>query len=475
MKVLSFVSLLFLGALVVGCDSSNDDDDGDDPATYPVVGGFHALPDVGSVTLLREEEEWSSIEFGSSTELKSVGPDQYDFNFDALLPGDDTTECTGDDDGDDVKDGDECTRLASVSINAVRNHEYAIVLVGSFATREIVVYDKEVHVFDARDDDGDPKDENLEVQFFHLAQSLGNLDVYLEPPGTNLSPVQARGTLAPRGAFSDLVEDDEYVLTLTAVADPSTVFFNSEAIALDSRTHVAFAIRDGAGSGTSDVVVTQFRDRSATLFDRNVTTELRIAHVAPSIGNVDIYVNGDFSAPFVANLALTHFSTYREADQTALVNLDVDVTPAGNPGVFLARKELSLTEGERATLFLLRAANGTGLDGLKSTDHFRRLATHAQVRVLNGASRALDFYVVKTGSNIATLSPTASLGVVSSSGLQAFDPGRYDVVLKRRGTNTVVFGPRSVDLAGRGIYTIVATDTGEATAADIELLDDFTN
>lgn len=474
MRSLAF-GLLLIGATAVGgCD--NGDDGGDDAAaTNPLVGGFNAMSDIGAVTFLREEEEWSSIEFGAGTEFRSVGPDQYDFNFDTLLPGDDTASCTGDDDGDDVKDEDECTRLASVSINALANREYTIVLFGRFAAPEVLVFDKEIHAFDSSDTDGDPKDEALEVQFFHLAESLPEVDVYLEPPGANLSPVDALGSLSQRGVFAALVEDDEYVITVTRVGAPHDVLFTSEAITLTSRTKVGFAIRDGAGSGTSRIVLTEFRDRSATLHDRNVTTELRIAHVAPDVGNVDSYANGDFSTAFVANLALRQFSSYQELDPTALESLDLDVTPAGNPGVFLARKQLSFTEGERATYFLLRAANGVGVDGLKSSDDFRRIATHAQLRLVNGASRQLDFYIVSSGSNIATLSPTSSLAPRLGSGWQRYGTGNHDIILTRRGTKNIVFGPRTVLLAGGGIYTVVATDAGEATAADIELLDDFAN
>jgi len=36
-----------------------------------------------------------------------------------------------------------------------------------------------------------------------------------------------------------------------------------------------------------------------------------------------------------------------------------------------------------------------------------------------------------------------------------------------------VFGPRTVNLAGGGIYTIVATGRSDLTSADAVLLDDF--
>jgi hypothetical protein len=467
-----FFIALCLALALAGCDQS-DDDSGGEGARRPLIGAINAVSDMDAITFLREEEEWTSLGFGTTTDFRSVDADQYDLNFDALLPGDETTGCTGDNDGNDVKDA-KCTRLSTVSINAIVNHEYLVALVGTYANREIHVYDKTYHEFDTRDqsEDGDPEDTNLEVQFFHFANSLGAIDVYLEQPGTNLSPVQARASLAAREALDALVDDGQYVITLTAVADPSTVYFTSETLTLDSQTRIAFAIHDGTGEGTSAIKITEFRDRGATLVDRNVATELRIAHAAPDAGRLDTFIDSDFSAPYVADLAFAQASGYKAVDATELLGLDLDVTPAGNPFVFLARKQIDLTKGERSTVFLL--GSSASIDGLKSSDSVRRLATHAQLRLVNGATRTLDFYVAEHDkNNINTLSATAVVTSRSSTGFQRFDPGRYDVVLTRSGTKTVAYGPYVADLAGGGIYTILSADTGESTAARVVLFDDF--
>jgi uncharacterized protein DUF4397 len=468
-----FIIALCLTSLLAGCDSGGGNDSGDGQRR-PLIGAVNAVSDMGAITFLREEEEWVSLEFGSTTDFRSVDADQYDLNFDALLPGDETTICTGDDDGDDVKDDSECTRLSTVSINAIADHEYVVALVGTYANREIRVYDKAVHEFDTKDqsEDGDPEDTNLEVQFFHFASSLAAVDVYIEPPGTNLSPVQARGTLAAREAFDALVENGQYVITLTAVADPSTVYFTSDTLALDSQTRVAFAIYDGAGDGTSAIKITEFRDRGATLVDRNLSAQLRVAHAAPEAGRLDTFVGSDFSAPYFANLEFAKSSAYRAVGATELLGLDLDVMPAGNPFVFLTRKEIDLAKGDRSTFFIL--GSSASVDGLKSSDNVRRLATHAQLRLVNGATRTLDFYVAEHAkNNISTLGATAVLGPRASTGFQRFDPGQYDIVLTRTGTKTVAYGPYVADLAGGGIYTIVSADTGESTAARTVLFDDF--
>jgi hypothetical protein len=53
------------------------------------------------------------------------------------------------------------------------------------------------------------------------------------------------------------------------------------------------------------------------------------------------------------------------------------------------------------------------------------------------------------------------------------DPGGYDLVMARTGATTFSFGPVNVDLAARGLYTIVAVSTVDATRTDAILLDDF--
>jgi hypothetical protein len=154
-----------------------------------------------------------------------------------------------------------------------------------------------------------------------------------------------------------------------------------------------------------------------------------------------------------------------------VTDFEIDVTPAGNPGVLLGHEEIDLVRGGRSTFVLFDTASG--LDGMLLSDALRRLATHAQVRMVNTSSTILDFFIVPAGSNINTLSPSSQLVAASSSGLFAFDPKGYDIVLTRSGTDEIVFGPISVDLAGGGIYTVIAT--GDATAADAVLFDDFAN
>lgn len=470
------LSALLAVCFITGCDNGGD---GGDDEHDPALGVFHAVSDMGTITFITGEDDdelvWSDLEFGDGI-VKTVSPEQYAINFDTALPSDDTDTCTGDTDNDGVKDDDECTRLAPGSINVLQGQEYMLVLYGGFDDLEVLEYEKTYHEFDTLDEneDGDTEDENMEIQFFHLAKTLGEVDVYLEPPGTNLSPTQVKGTLSLKEEFHTLVDEDEYVLTLTAVGDPDTVYFTSNAFTLNRQTRVAFAICDGAGSGTFAVRVSLFRDQSGTLVDRNAETVLRIAHVVPDGGNVDVFAGNDFSEPFAANLAFEQTSDYGTVNPGNLTDLSLDVTPAGDPGVFLAREEVDFTRGTQNTYFLIGASDDW--DGVKLTDDLRRLATHSLFRLVNGASSVLDFYVVQPNSNISTLSPSVTLSFRQNSGWGRLDPGTYDIVLTSPGTSTIVYGPQTIELSAGGLYTVVATDnTADPTAADIVLLEDFLN
>lgn len=456
-----------LAALASGCSNSSNDDN---PGARPLLAAFNAVADMRTITFLREEEQWATMEYGETTGFRGVDADQYDLNFDAVLPGDKTSVCDGRD-GDEIKDDDECTRLVSQSINVVHDHEYVVALLGRYGNLRVQVYDKLVHEFDTTTTDGDPDDETAEVQFFHWADELPELDVYLARPGANLSPVDARATLSSGEEFHAVVDDGDYVITLAPVGDPASPLFTSEQFSLQEQTRVAFAILPGAGEGTSTIKIVRFRDQAGTLLDRRVATQMRVAHVALGAGAIDVYAEQDYSAPFFANVAEGAVTPYVIVPPSAVTDLDLEITPAGDPGVLLAREQVDLSRGERATFMIFDVAGR--LDGLRIPDPFRRVSTHARLRVINAAADALDFFVVRTGSNINTLSPTAGLGTMHTTAFFYFDPERYDIVITRAGTDDIVFGPHTVDLSAGGIYTVVGT--GDATSADALLLDDFAN
>ena len=98
--------------------------------------------------------------------------------------------------------------------NVVNGHEYLAALTGKYGALTVRVYDDTPHVFDNITTDGNGIDTNLQVQIFNWSSTLGTVDVYLEPPGTNLSVTQVKATLQPGDEFNGLVASGDYVLTI---------------------------------------------------------------------------------------------------------------------------------------------------------------------------------------------------------------------------------------------------------------------
>jgi len=463
------IAAVLVGFAISGCSKSHGSGNG---SVKPLLAAFNAASDMPDVTFLRVEEVWSSMPFASGTAYRSVDPDTYTINFDSLLPGDATTSCQGDVNKNGVKDTNECTRVATESVNVVNGHEYLAALTGKYGALAVRVYDDTPHVFDHITTDGNGVDTNLQVQIFNWSSTLGPVDVYLEPPGTNLSVTQVKATLQPGDEYNGLVDSGDYVLTITPVGNPSSPVYTSDNVTLSQQTRVGFGIFDGTSDTTSAVRVTRFRDQGGDLLDRRQPTLLRAANVAPSVGTVDIYAQEDYTHALFSALALNQETQYVTLDPTWLAMLELDVTPTGNVGVLLKRDELSFTKGQRTTYFLAQTSTGA-FNSLTGVDATRRLAPYAQLRTVNSFGSSLDFYIIPHGNNVFTSTINESLSTASVGVSQQFAPGGFDIIIAKSGTDTFVYGPQQVTLAGGGIYTIVAVPTDQASRANVLMLDDF--
>jgi len=463
------IAAVLVGFAISGCSKSHGSGNG---SVKPLLAAFNAASDMPDVTFLRVEEVWSSMPFASGTAYRSVDPDTYTVNFDSLLPGDATTSCQGDVNKNGVKDTNECTRVATESVNVVNGHEYLAALTGKYGALAVRVYDDTPHVFDNITTDGNGVDTNLQVQIFNWSSTLGPVDVYLEPPGTNLSVTQVKATLQPGDEYNGLVDSGDYVLTITPVGNPSSPVYTSDNVTLSQQTRVGFGIFDGTSDTTSAVRVTRFRDQGGDLLDRRQPTLLRAANVAPSVGTVDIYAQEDYTHALFSALALNQETQYVTLDPTWLAMLELDVTPTGNVGVLLKRDELSFTKGQRTTYFLAQTSTGA-FNSLTGVDATRRLAPYAQLRTVNSFGSSLDFYIIPHGNNVFTSTINESLSTASVGVSQQFAPGSFDIIIAKSGTDTFVYGPQQVTLAGGGIYTIAAVPTDQASRANVLMLDDF--
>jgi hypothetical protein len=449
-----FVLVLFsILALATGCSSSN----GDTVSGKGSVRGLHAIPELGTASFLIEETVLSSLDYKDASGISEYDDLNYDFNFDILLPGDSET-----------------TRLATRNLSVDAETAYTFVLTGTLENPSIILWEYFGRDWAQELEDADEADTEvtvLEVAFGHIDAGLGALDVFLEAPGSSPASALPRGTIE-HGALLPPIEivEGDYQLVLTPAGEPETILFASEAIELPAATTNLFTVMDGGGMTTADFSVRWIgASLGAELTDLFVQPELDVLHAAFGTEPVDVIVGDAFDAPFAAGLAWSGLSEGAVLDRETEFLV---VTPAGNPGVFLAQKEIDF-QPDTYNRLLLAGLPGSLQTVLLSHDK-RRLATHARVQIFHAAARfqTMDIYLAADDVDITLTGPNVPSALFGSgTGYVAREAGAYNVVLTAPGTKSIIGGPFPVELEQGRNYGIVVVDAPDITAADIFVFD----
>ena len=442
-------SLLLVGA----CSSSNDDT----VTGKGSIQALHAIPDIGTVSFLIEETLLSSLTFKNASGISEYDDLEYEFRFDILLP-DDT----------------EATTLVSSTLRVDAETEYTFVLAGSLAAPELIIWEQF-----GRDwaeeletaEDNDTTVTVMEVSFGNLSNSVGTVDVYLEEPGTSPEFATPKTTIG----YSDLRSAIEltagtYQLVLTPVGDPTNILLASDPIEVPAATSNLLAIMDDGGETTAEFSVRWIgTSLGLELYDIDLLSEVTVVHGAMGTGPVDVISGGDFANPLVSGL------DYAAESAAAIVDpgtLNVNVTPAGNPGVFLAERAFTIDKGTFNRLYLV------GLPGDVQAALFeedrRQVSTHAKFQLFQGATRfsTVDVYIVDTDVDIALIGPSFfSLIYGTSTGLGTYAPGEYNLVVTEANTKNVIGGPYLLDLVAGENTGGMILDSASITATDVLFFD----
>ena len=445
------IVLALFSSLCSGC--SNPSSNIEEVAGAGSISALHAISDLGPVSFLIEETTLANIDYKELSGITEYDDLTYNFNFDIFLPED-----------------TEFTRMVTSEVSVVADKAYTFVLTGSLANPQIIVWEQFGRDWQAVLDDAEISGTEvtvLDVAFGHLANNVGDLDIYISTPGT--VPVSGNQMATVQfGVLQEAVEIETgvYQLIVTNAGDPSNYLFASEPFILASALSVSFVVMEPDDSGNTSFVVRVLGSGTGTeLIDINATSTMRVVHAADNTGALDVIIGDQFAMPFLSGI---EFGDRSAPNEIASGNLNLNITPAGNPGSFFAEEEISLLKGERYSLYL------TGLPGqlvgFLLRDTARRVSTHALLRVYQGAARlnTLDFYLVPSGSDIALLSPSLpSLVYTGATGYQLVTPDIYDLVFTLPGSKTVVAGPLRQDLSALGIYDAVTTDTSQTDIADL--------
>jgi hypothetical protein len=426
------------GLLLAGCEQGREN-----PPDVRVRIA-HAAPAFGEIGFRREETQPTSLEYLASTNV-TFDQDQYDFHVEVAEPG-----------------ASAPVRVSSFSQNLVAGTEYVFVLAESGGLIDPVILEYAPLANDAS---------GSQLVALHAGASLPAVDLYVEAPGTDITAAAPRATLSFGQALgAQAIAAGEYELTLTNSGDAAAVLMTSGPFTLAAAASSTFVILDGANAATAPINVLVVGESGGTLFDKNTQAELRVINGATDTAPRDFVVNDQFTPPLFPAVPFAVESTYLTVPPG---NVTLNVTPAGNPGVLELTQTLAIAQNVSHTV-LVSGDAGVLTHALVS-DSTRRFANDAKLRLLSAAGQftLIDFFVVPTGTDIATVNPVATLGSPGASGQFTVPPNTYDLVLRHNGTTNIIAGPQAITLEAGGLYGVLAVNGPDTATAGVVLLDDF--
>lgn len=306
---------------------------------------------------------------------------------------------------------------------------------------------------------------------------LPEIDLYLQPAGAGIVGAAPRGTLAFQELLTPLtVAPGDYEITLTEAGNPANVLLTSAAITLAATAPVTIVITPEGGSGNEDLSVMLVGSTRTILYDRNATAELRVINGATDRQPRDVVIAGQFTTPQFSAVAFAEPSAYTTIPVAA--TQDLNVTPAGNPGVLEIDSDLLNIAGGRRYTLLFTGPAGTLLYFIADDDG-RVLPNAAKVRFFDAAPQfaVTDLLIMPPDGDPFTTVAVAQIQLTApgAAGYTLVPPGEYDLRLfqSASATPSTLAGPVRVTLAPGGIYGVIAADGASTTTAEMILIDDF--
>jgi hypothetical protein len=121
---------------------------------------------------------------------------------------------------------------------------------------------------------------------------------------------------------------------------------------------------------------------------------------------------------------------------------------------------------------VLIASGTSALTAQTFTEDRRRVNDQSTVRLLNGSTQALEFFILEVGTSIEGVQPFQLLAGEAS---QAFvvRPSDRELTLRIPGTQTIALGPVPITLDDAGIHSILAVNGATPETSEVVLFDDF--
>jgi hypothetical protein len=441
MNILRILVLAFV-VVAAGCD-------GDGVIRPPPVRVkvYNAAANIESILFLRERAPLGETTLSYNNGLEtSFDSGQYDFNVEYRPLGSNSNVAAD-----------------SVSETLSPDQSYTFVVVAPTGVPEL---------FSVATDNLATGFSDTRVSVIHAFPGLGDLDVYLDPPGTDLTTATPRGTLSygPNAVTAEFAPNP-YRVFLTTAGDPTDILFESASQAASAGEDRVLAVSDPGSGGTLSILVAEVSGVTRRIGGIGEQSLLRVIQGVDDRLARDIYLDDTTSAPLFPAQPFGELSAYADIE---IGQHDIVTTPLNNPGTEDTRLSYFAVPGQLFTAVIA----GDTVDGISMhivNEDKRSIASQATARVVNAAGQftVLSIYIEEPGTDVTTLSPRTQMFPPASSSRIPLLPGDYEITIEDPVTATIVAGPLAVTLDDGGVYGILLINGPDASTVDIELFDDF--
>ena len=436
---LNFTALLAFAALTLtGCAETEFPT----PTGKAQIRGINGIVETADVLFLIEESTIGQLPYKTSTAQQEFDNLSYTFNFDLPVPLSPNR------------------RLASRFIDAAEDIEYTFLLAGSVDNPEVVLWERPVPVWDGTET-------VFDIGAGNVNTSIGDVDVYFLPAGT--PPVL--GSALGSASFGERIPDTQvdagdYVVTLTAPNDPSTVLFTSTALTLAGATSYTLVVFDADPSITAPISV-RLIDLAGTALEVgevNFPATAQFVHAAFGTGNIDVVADGDFDNRLLVDQPFGTVSNDLDIEQGPVT---YSFTPTGSTMPIL-ETDLTVLRGTRSMVILLGEVGNLG--GLALGSDRRGFSTVARYRVTNGNfnGQDIDIYFNIPGESIDNRPPNVfALGFAQATDVSNQFGEEFELIVTRRGEKTPLAGPLPITFEVNEVIEIIVLDTADPNVSDV--------
>ena len=422
-----------------------------DPTGKGLVRAINAIQGSPEVGFLIEARPLGGVRYSYSTAPAEYDDFSYTFHFEISYP-----------------DERGFTRVASETVKLEADGDHILMITGDINAPDVTVFNDVVRTFDAAET-------VFEARFLHASPTLGNLDVYLDPPGTAPGTNPPVATLA-YGEIADAADfaEGSYVLTVTAANDTDIVHFMAEELSLLPQYAHVISIFDGTENNTAPAVVRSMTSvgNGLNFVDARHLPQRRFIHGALTLETsvqmpVDIYDDELLTNRVVAGLDFKDTTGYSEI---AAESTTYYVTPANSTATTLFDQAVAAPiPGAYSHIYLIGDTDTWA--GVHFTVDRAPVATSARIRIFNSALNylAFDVYAVERDVPLAdddipvlinapypAVAPTISLGA-----------GDFDLYITPPAEKTVLAGPYQVDATLGTSIELLVVDTVDPLFVEI--------